>query len=408
MVGLRAKAMLFFSVLNLSASFYSHAAVVGLNGPSEFAPSQTELQIGDAAPAFNLPGTDGRSHSLAEYASSPVLMIAFLSNHCPDSNATAPRLIKFAKEYGSKGVQIVAINPNNPDGVSIDELGYSSYSDGFEDMKRYSADMGFIFPYLYDGETQQIAAAYGCLCTPHVFIFDANRKLRYKGQFDDSNYADPASVTTTDARNAIDDLLAGHPVRLAITKPHGCSTKWISKHAGIVKKTKTWNTTPVELAGIDKAGVQKLLAKTHGRMRLYNVWATWCVPCVEEFPQLVQIQRRFSARHFDFINFSVDDPNHAARAKVFLEKQGAGLTSKQLAAAKKTGRTTNSYIYHGKNMSELLNTLDLEWPGGIPYTLLVADDGRILWRHSGAVTEDMVREEILKHLGRTFIPGVDR
>lgn len=376
-------------------------------GPSDTAPSQTQLAIGDAAPDFNLPGIDGKNHTLATYASAPLLLVAFLSNHCPDSNATAPRLIAFAKAYAAKGVQVVAINPNNPDSVSVDELGYTSYSDGFEEMKRYSADLGFAFPYIYDGETQKTAAAYGCLCTPHVFIFDAQRKLRYKGQFDNSNYADPASVTSVEARDAVEDLLAGRPVAVPETKPHGCSTKWLGKKAGIAKKTQQWGSTPVDLAKIDVAGVRQLLARPDGRMRLYNVWATWCGPCVEEFPNLVQIQRRFSQRHFDLVTFSVDDPKQAAAAKAFLEKQGAGLPAKMKAAAKSAGRDTNSFLYQG-TMSELLNTLDPEWPGGIPHTVLVSGEGKILWRHNGAVTEEQVREKILEHLGRTFIPGVDR
>jgi thiol-disulfide isomerase/thioredoxin len=365
------------------------------------------LQIGDAAPDFNLPGIDGKNHTLATHAKAKILMIAFLSNHCPDSNATAPRLIQFAKEYAAKGVQIVAINPNNPDGVSIDELGYTSYSDGFEDMKRYSSDMGFVFPYLYDGETQKTAAAYGCLCTPHIFVFDAQRKLRYKGEFDDSNYGDLASVKTVAGKNAIDDMLAGRPVAVPFTKPHGCSTKWMTKKSGIAKKTTQWNSTPVELVTVDHAGVKNLLAHPDGRMRLYNVWATWCGPCVEEFPGLVQIQRRFSQRHFDLMTFSVDAPAQAAAAKAFLEKQGAGLPAKMQAAAKQQGRKSNSFHYQG-SMSELLNTLDPEWPGGVPHTVLVSGEGKILWRHNGPVTEEQVREKILEHLGRTFIPGVDR
>lgn len=375
--------------------------------PAAEAPAQTELKLGDRAPDFSLPGIDGLQHTLATYAEAKLLLVAFLSNHCPDSNSTAPRLIAFAKEYAAKGVQVVAINPNNPEGVSIDELGYTSYSDGFEDMKRYSADLGFVFPYLYDGETQRTAAAYGCICTPHIFVFDVERRLRYKGQFDDSNYADPASVKTTDARNAVDDLLAGRPVAVPETKPHGCSTKWLGKKANIAKKTTQWNSTPVELAPIDQAGVRALLARPDGRLRLYNVWATWCGPCVEEFPGLVQIQRRFSQRRFDLITFSVDAPQHAAAAQAFLEKQGAGLPAKMQAAAKAAGRSTNSFHYRGP-MSELLQTLDPAWPGGIPHTVLVSGEGKILWRHSGLATEEEIREEILRHLGRTFIPGVDR
>jgi hypothetical protein len=161
-------------------------------------------------------------------------MVTFLSNHCPDSHAAEGRIKKLAKSMEPANFAIVAINPNNPnnpDGLSIDELGYSKYNDGFEDMKKYAAEEGFTFPYLYDGETQSIAKSYGCLATPHVFIFDAARKLRYKGQFDDSRFADESTVKSQDARIAVEALLDGKPVPVEITKPHGCSTKWLSEPA---------------------------------------------------------------------------------------------------------------------------------------------------------------------------------
>jgi len=135
-----------------------------------------ELNIGDAAPDFSLPGIDGKTHSLADYKDAKILMVVFLSNHCPDSHAAQGRILKLAAEMKDKGLVVIAINPNNPDGVSIDELGYSKYSDSFEDMKKYAVETNLTIPYLYDGEKQVVAKAYGCLATPHVFIFDAQRK----------------------------------------------------------------------------------------------------------------------------------------------------------------------------------------------------------------------------------------
>jgi peroxiredoxin len=195
-----------------------------------------DLKIGDAAPDFSLPGIDGKKHTLGEYRDASVLMIAFISNHCPDSHAALGRIEKLADELKDKSFQLVAINPNNPEGLSIDELGYSKYNDSLEDMKKYAAEAGITFPYLYDGDTQSVAKAYGCLATPHVFVFDAQRKLRYKGEFDNSRYPDPATVTAHEAQDAVDALLDYKPVPVEVTKPHGCSTKWIEKktedHAG--------------------------------------------------------------------------------------------------------------------------------------------------------------------------------
>ena len=168
-----------------------------------------ELKIGDTAPAFSLPGVDGKTHTLAEYDGAKLLMVAFLSNHCPDSQASEGRIKKFVDEMKGQSFALVAINPNHPDAISPEELGYAKYSDGFDDMKKHAAEQAFNFPYLYDGETQATAKAYGCLATPHVFLFDAQRKLRYKGHFDDSRFADPSTVTSADARNAVEALLAG-------------------------------------------------------------------------------------------------------------------------------------------------------------------------------------------------------
>src|SRR5437588_2102279 len=204
-----------------------------------------DLKIGHPAPDFSLPGIDGKTHTLAEYKNARLLMIAFISNHCPDSHAAESRIKKLVSDMKGKSFVLVAINPNNPDGLSIDELGYSRYNDGFDEMKKYAAEAGFNFPYLYDGDKQAAAQAYGCLATPHVFLFDAERKLRYKGQFDDSHLEDPATVKSTDARNAVESLLANKPVAMPVTKPHGCSTKWLGKKQGIVEQIQRWDKTPV-------------------------------------------------------------------------------------------------------------------------------------------------------------------
>lgn len=251
-----------------------------------------DLAIGEAAPDFALPGIDGQTHTLSEYKEPKVLMVAFISNHCPDSHAAEGRIKALVAELKGQSFALVAINPNNPAGLSIDELGYSKYDDGFEDMKRYAAENGFTFPYLYDGETQAVAKAYGCLATPHVFVFDAERKLRYKGQFDDSRYADAATVKSADARNAVEALLAGKPVPVEVTKPHGCSTKWLEKSGGIAAATEKWDRTPVEVEPIEAAGVAALRANGTKRLRLFNVWSTTCGPCVAEFPELVKTARR--------------------------------------------------------------------------------------------------------------------
>ena len=363
-----------------------------------------DLPIGESAPDFALTGIDDKIHRLADYQGGKLLMVFFTSNHCPTTHGVAARLKDFLAEYRPRGLTFVAINPNHPDGLSIDELGYSKYNDGFEDMKKYAADERFDFPYLYDGGTQTVAKAYGCLATPHVFIFDASLKLRYKGRFDDSPYADPATVKSPDARNAVEALLAGREVPVAVTKPHGCSTKWISKQTGIARKMQNWDRTPVNVEPVDATGVAALRRGGTGNVRLYNVWATWCAPCVEEFPELVETSRRFDLRNFEFISISMDRPDDLVKAKEFLEKQGAGLSGRLRKSVLTEGRKTNSYLFTGGTMEDLMKELDPEWPGGIPHTLLVDTDGKVIWRHSGIVDGDELRAKVLGHLGNTYKP----
>ncbi|MBI3880154.1 MAG: redoxin domain-containing protein [Verrucomicrobia bacterium] len=363
-----------------------------------------ELNIGDAAPDFALPGIDGKTHRLADYKNAKLLMIAFISNHCPDSHAAEGRIKQLLADFRGKGLALVAINPNNPDGLRLDELGYSKYNDGPDDMKKYAAEQGFNFPYLYDGETQAMAKSYGCLATPHVFLFDADRRLRYQGQFDDSRFADAATVKTTDARNAVEALLAGRPVPVETTKPHGCSTKWMEKKSTVAEADAKQAATPVDVEPIDTAGVTALRKNGTAKMRLFNVWATWCAPCVAEFPELVTTARKFGLRDFELITLSVDAPDATPKVKAFLEKKGAAPGGKLQRSIKEEGRKTNHYLYTGADVNELMKVLDPEWPGGVPHSVLVAPDGKILWRHNGPVDGDELREKILALMGPYYVP----
>lgn len=173
------------------------------------------LAIGETAPDFeNLLGTDGKKYSLASYQSKPVLVVIFSCNHCPYVQAYEDRMIAIQRDYAKKGVQLVAINSN-------DEK--VSPGDSYSEMVSRAKARGFNFPYLRD-ETQGAVDSYGGVCTPHVFAFDDKRVLRYRGRIDDSK--DPTLVKSNDLKNALDDIISGHEVRVPDTKPFGCSIKW--------------------------------------------------------------------------------------------------------------------------------------------------------------------------------------
>lgn len=388
----------------LLASFSVFTAALSAADANDEPPGFQHLAIGAAAPDFLLPGIDGKSHQLADYRAAKLLMVAFISNHCPDSHAAEGRLKQLLADFANRGLVMVAINPNNPEGVNLSELGYSKYNDGFDDMKKYAAEQSFSFPYLYDGATQSTAKAYGCIATPQVFIFDAAQKLRYRGQLDDSRFADLSTVKTHDARIAIEALLAGKPVPVEITKPHGCSTKWMTKHTNIAATMEKWDKTPVDVELIDLSGVTALRRNGTPKLRLFNVWATWCVPCVAEFPGLVSAARKFSLRNFELITLSVDDPKDAGEVRTFLEKQGAAPGNQIKRSIEKEGRKTNSYVYTGADLGELMKVLDPEWPGGVPHSVLVSPEGKILWRHNGPVGADDLKAKVLELMGPYYQP----
>ena len=371
---------------------------------SELPADAKKLRLGDAAPDFKLLGIDGRTQTLADFKAAPLLMVVFLSNHCPYSHAAETRLLPLAREFAGKGLAVVAINPNSPDGIRIDELGYSKYNDSYEEMKLYAKESGFPFPYLYDGDTQVTAKAYGCLATPHVFLFDRERKLRFVGRVDDSRFEDPKTVTSHDARNAIVELLAGKPVTVAETKVVGCSTKWNSKRDDVAQADAKWKAEPVELAPIDAAGVAALAKNTSNRLRLVNVWATWCAPCVAEFPELVSLARRMSNRDFEFVTISLDDPKMQPQAKKFLENQHAVPPARLKRLLVAEGRGPLNFLYTEASTDALVKALDPEWPGPLPHTVLLAPGGKILYRHNGVVNSAELLAKVLDSLGAYYKP----
>jgi peroxiredoxin len=357
------------------------------------------LQIGDKAPDFSLLGVDGKTYRLDTFRDDPVLIVIFLSNHCPVSHAADTRFVPFVASLAGKGVGVVAINPNSLEGLSEEELGYTKYSDSYGEMKLYARERGFNFPYVYDGGHQAAAKAYGCLCTPHMFVFDRDRRLRYAGRLDDSQVEDPASVHATDGANAVEALLAGKPVPVEMTRPFGCSTKWQTKKNMVAEANEAWKNLPVGLDTVDAAGVAALAKNPTNRLRVINVWATWCVPCVEEFPGLVLISRRLEYRDFDLITLSVDEPSSRDKALRFLEGAHAAVPPGARKAVAAQGRTTNNFIYTGPAGDTLAQALDPAWPGGYPYTVVIAPGGDVLYRVAGAMDVHDLQSRLIDRLG---------
>jgi len=376
----------------------------GVDLESELPPDAHHLKIGDPAPDFSLKGVDGKMYSLADFSNAPVLMVVFLSDHCPYSHAAESRLLPLVAELKPRGLGVVAIMPNNPDSMAVGELGYTRFSDSYDDMKLYARQQGFTFPYLYDGDTQTTAKAYGCLCTPEVFLFDRERKLRYFGQFDDSRFAETNTVHSTPARDALEEMLAGRPVTRPVTKPFGCSTKWIENRPRLIAGDEKMYGGPVVLETIDATNVAALVRNDTKKLRLINVWATWCVPCVQEFPEIVSLSHRFANRDFEVITISVDDAKDTAKVKQFLEEHHATVPNRVQRSLKAEGRDTNNYLYTGAGLDALMQALDPSAPGPVPYTILVAPGGKIIYRQANEIDYDDLVAKIVGQLGPYYTP----
>jgi len=343
------------------------------------------LRIGQKAPGFKLPGVDGKEYSLEDFADAKVLVLIFTCNHCPTAQAYEGRIKQLVKDYRDKGVAVVAISPNDPKALRLDELGYTDVSDSLEEMKIRAEEQAFNFPYLYDGDRQEVSRAYGPAATPHVFIFDEARRLRYVGRIDDS--AKLQRVTSHDARRAIDALLAGNPVAVEKTRTFGCSVKWSDKRPSVEAALKRWAAEEVTLQRIDKAGVERLVKNDSKKLRLINVWATWCGPCLTEFPELVSIHRRYRKRDFELITISADPEEQEEQALSFLNKEHA---------------SCRNYRFVGQNEYVLAEAVDEKWQGPLPYTLLVAPGGKVLYRKQGELEPLALRRAIVGYLGRVY------
>jgi peroxiredoxin len=342
------------------------------------------LLIGSQAPDFALPGVDGKVHRLSEYKSAKILAIVFECNHCPVSQLYESRIEKLYRDYRDKGVAFVAINPNNPKSIRLNELGYTDVTDSLEEMKIRKAYRNIDWPYLYDGETQGVSIKFGVVATPHIYLFDQARKLQYQGRIDDNQRED--LVKTEDARNALEAMLAGKPVPVTDTKAFGCTTKWMSKASGVEEEWAKIQAEPVTVDMVSADDLKKLRANQTGKVLLVNFWSTNCALCAAQFFDLETTFRMYRLRAFDFVTVSTDPPAQAPAVLAFLKKQYASSPNKQFASG---------------DVAALQAAWGARWKPGTPYTAVIGTDGKLLYGKEGKIDILDVRRTILANMPDT-------
>ncbi len=347
------------------------------------------LAIGSKAIDFNLPNYDGKFYSLKNFSHAKALVIIFTCTHCPTAQAYEERIKKIVDDYKNKGVSVVAISPNSPNGLLLEELGYTDLNDDFENMKIRAKDKEFNFPYLYDGDTESVSIQYGPVATPHAFLFDKDRILRYNGRLD-AIEKPSKGANAEDLRKAIDEVLADKSVSIPITKTFGCSVKWAWKTEYNEKNEKNWHSRPVNLEEIDSEGVKRLVKNEESdKLRLINVWATWCGPCIIEYPDFLEIHRMYGARDFEFISISADKLDKKERALKFLKEKHSGV---------------RNYIFKEEDIYKLIEAIDSKWNGALPYTILIEPKGKVIYSTQGSIDTQKLKQLIVDHpkMGRVY------
>jgi peroxiredoxin len=346
------------------------------------------LPLGSPAPDFSLPGVDGKIHKLSDYASSKVLVVVFTCDHCPNAQMYESRVSQLYNDYKDKGVAVVAISPNDPKAIRIDELDSSDVSDTLDEMKIRVAYKHLKYPYLYDGDTEAVSRAYGPQASPHIFIFDQQRKLRYEGAMDDSYRIEFAKRHY--ALDAINALLAGQEVTVKHTGAFGCSTKWSDKEAANLAFMEKLNAQPVSVDTVSPDALKALHKNTDGNVRLIQFWSTRCRACLEEFAGIQDIYRMYSDRNFELVVVSMNKPDEKPAVTQWLEK---------------THATSRNLLFDSENTAALQKAFDPKWEAGpeVPYTILLDPDGNVLYQTDKPVDQLKLRRTILANLPSAYI-----
>lgn len=354
----------------------------------------TILTSGQPAPEFELKDLSGEPHALKSYRGK-LTVISFLSARCPISNAYKDRVKAVAEDYAKQGVAFLGIN------ASADEP--------IEEVRAHAEQNQFKFTILKD-DGNVVADAYAAERTPKVYVIDAEGVLRYQGRIDSSH--NPRLVKRQDLRAALDELLAGKPVSVASTQAMGCILQRVEGTQDLAqsKTAKPVVTKPVTAkpatgkpaaaksaakpatavaAGpkvplLKPAAFGALIKQSQGKVLIINFWATWCGPCVAEFPELVKIDLAYRDKGVRMIGITADDLEDVKPKVIpFLREQKAQY---------------ENFLQDTDDPQQMVDVVMKDWPGVLPATFVYDKTGKLVWHRFGIIDRDALTAEIEKAL----------
>jgi len=334
----------------------------------------TELALGQSCPDFALYATDGTLYRRDDFDDDEILIVVFLSNHCPESQNIENQLVSFQGSIPD-GVAMIGISGNSPIATPLDRLGYSDLDDSYDSMKERVVQKGFNFPYLYDGDDQAVSLKFGPQMLPTAYVFDGDRRLYAKTNFLRSDIGRLSTL--------ISDILSGTPMAQGRDmEVFGCPVHWSWESKEVEEEVEEWRTRQVLLHQADINDLAKILSGDPHYLKVINFWATWCGPCKKEFPDFLKISRQFQTRPVQFITISVDGPEKQDEAFDFLNQVHAPL---------------QNYILNDVREDSVRAAIGQEWDGSIPLTLLIGPSGMISKRWSGPFNQLELKRSIVRH-----------
>lgn len=318
--------------------------------------------IGQPAPDFTLKDTAGRKHALKDYRGK-LVVLGFIAARCSVSNAYAERIRTLAADYGVKGVVFLGVN--------------SAANEPVSEIKAHAAERKFDFPILKDAENE-VADSYGAVRTPEMYVIDGQGVLRYHGRIDSS--IEPRQVKTHDLRAALDELIAGRPVTTPETKAFGCVIVR-AKQSSAANATFAGRPRPADepkVTLLKPADFAKLKQQAAGKVLVVNFWATWCGPCIAEFPEFVMLDEKYRAKGVKIIAISADEV--------------ADLQSKVIPFVKQQKAKFDVYVQDVEDPQEMIDVVTKDWQGALPATFVFDKQGRLSYSRYGVID----REELMR------------